>query len=246
MTIERNKALHTQLFEELSERIQSGALAEGERLPSLRDMAAERDLSLGTVQVAYNRLRAEGLTETPDGAQGGTRVAKRVQRTSGEYYKAGRDTGRIYGTTRQRSTILVAELTEAGEDVAMMLEVEPGTLVVMRERVVVDTDGVPVSTSTSFHRGELVSAAPALVETARVPQGTPQYIAERTGKQGRHVTDLVSARVASDREAELLHLPHGSPVLVTRNTLRDDDGYVIEYGISITPPGSEKVFRYTL
>jgi DNA-binding GntR family transcriptional regulator len=51
----------------LRERISSGELPPGTRLPSVRSFAQEWDLAPGTIKKAMERLRAEGLIETRAG-----------------------------------------------------------------------------------------------------------------------------------------------------------------------------------
>lgn len=55
--------------------IRTGGLAEGERLPTVRQLAADLGLATGTVARAYRELEAAGLVRTRRGA--GTRVAPR-------------------------------------------------------------------------------------------------------------------------------------------------------------------------
>jgi GntR family transcriptional regulator / MocR family aminotransferase len=59
--------------ETLREAIRSGRLAPGSRLPSTRDLAAQLELSRGTVTQAYEQLQAEGWLASRPGS--GTRVA---------------------------------------------------------------------------------------------------------------------------------------------------------------------------
>jgi GntR family transcriptional regulator len=56
-------------------RIESGELAPGARLPSVRSYSQEYDLAPGTIKKALERLRDEGLIETRTGW--GTFVAGR-------------------------------------------------------------------------------------------------------------------------------------------------------------------------
>jgi DNA-binding GntR family transcriptional regulator len=53
-----------QLADLLRERIESGALAPGDRLPSIVSLAQEYDLAPVTVRKAITRLRDEGLIES--------------------------------------------------------------------------------------------------------------------------------------------------------------------------------------
>ena len=63
--------IYTQLIAQIQQRIVSGALLPGERLPSVRDLAAEAGVNPNTMQRALAQLETEGLVRT--------------ERTSGRY-----------------------------------------------------------------------------------------------------------------------------------------------------------------
>ena len=63
---------YEQLRRQLSELISSGVLAPGDRLPPLRQLAADLGLAVGTVARTYRELEAAGLVRSRRG--GGTRV----------------------------------------------------------------------------------------------------------------------------------------------------------------------------
>lgn len=63
---------YEQLRRQLAELIQSAALAPGDRLPPLRQLAADLSLAVGTVARAYRELESAGLVSSRRG--GGTRV----------------------------------------------------------------------------------------------------------------------------------------------------------------------------
>ncbi|ANP48807.1 DNA-binding transcriptional regulator YhcF (GntR family) [Streptomyces griseochromogenes] len=64
---------YEQIRAQLAALIGSGRLAEGERLPTVRQLAADLGLATGTVARAYRELEAASLIRTRRGA--GTRVA---------------------------------------------------------------------------------------------------------------------------------------------------------------------------
>ncbi|WP_031166921.1 GntR family transcriptional regulator [Streptomyces durhamensis] len=64
---------YEQIRAQLAALINSGRLAEGERLPTVRQLAADLGLAAGTVARAYRELEAASLIRTRRGA--GTRVA---------------------------------------------------------------------------------------------------------------------------------------------------------------------------
>lgn len=67
--------LYEQLIRAVEEAVATGKLVENERLPSVRDLAAELGIAPGTVARSYSRLEEKGILVT-EGARG-TRVAER-------------------------------------------------------------------------------------------------------------------------------------------------------------------------
>ncbi|TLW92067.1 GntR family transcriptional regulator [Saccharomonospora piscinae] len=61
-----------QIRTQLADRIRAGQLTEGQRLPSIRQLASDLRLAPGTVARAYGELEAAGLVESS--RVGGTRV----------------------------------------------------------------------------------------------------------------------------------------------------------------------------
>lgn len=67
---------YEQLRRQMAELIQAAALTPGQRLPPLRQLAADLGLAVGTVARAYRELESAGLVTSRRG--GGTRVAATV------------------------------------------------------------------------------------------------------------------------------------------------------------------------
>ncbi len=59
--------LHRQLTDQLREAVAAGDLARGERLPSIRELAKELNISVITVKRSYMDLEREGLLVTRAG-----------------------------------------------------------------------------------------------------------------------------------------------------------------------------------
>ena len=68
--------LSRQVRDGLAARIERGTLLPGERLPPVRELAAELDLATNTVAKAYRALEAAGFLETR--GRHGTFVAQRL------------------------------------------------------------------------------------------------------------------------------------------------------------------------
>ncbi|MGI6721389.1 MAG: PLP-dependent aminotransferase family protein [Anaerovoracaceae bacterium] len=58
------KPLYLQLYEYIKDQILTKAIVPGEKLPSLRNLSSSLDLSLTTVEGAYNQLAVEGYIES--------------------------------------------------------------------------------------------------------------------------------------------------------------------------------------
>lgn len=65
-----------QIHDQISGLITTGQLGTGERLPSVRQLAADLDVAPGTVAKAYRSLEADAMIVTRTGA--GTRVSEQA------------------------------------------------------------------------------------------------------------------------------------------------------------------------
>ncbi len=78
--------IYVQIAELLTRDIVSGRLIDGERLPPEREMAASLNVSVGTLRKALREMGEKGLIESVQG--------------SGNYIRAGGDTGTVYAMFR--------------------------------------------------------------------------------------------------------------------------------------------------
>jgi len=69
---------YEQLRRQLVDLVGAGALAPGDRLPPLRQLAGDLGLAVGTVARTYRELEAEGILTSRRG--GGTRVSDEARR----------------------------------------------------------------------------------------------------------------------------------------------------------------------
>lgn len=61
MEFKQNRPIFLQIADDLCERILTGALQEGGRIPSVRETAAEFQVNPNTVVRSYNRLQERGI-----------------------------------------------------------------------------------------------------------------------------------------------------------------------------------------
>ena len=59
--------IYTQIMDIIKQRIVSGALREGEKLPSVRDLSTELKVNPNTIQRSYQELEREGFVFTQRG-----------------------------------------------------------------------------------------------------------------------------------------------------------------------------------
>jgi DNA-binding GntR family transcriptional regulator len=233
--IKRTDPPYMQIAGHIRERIVAGELADGDRVPSARQISADWKVALATATKVLSTLRAEGFVRALPGI--GTVVNTRdAHPFAGDRSMSVVRTGRIYPPGHY-ARILSAELTQASEQVADALGIDRGSPVIRRARVTYDGADTPVAMSVSWFDGGLASRAPRLLETERIHRGTFAYVAEQTGRTVQREYSQLSASAVGEDVAEPLGVEPGSPVLVSRARFVADDGSVIEYGESTARPG---------
>jgi len=205
--------LYHQLKEWLATRIIAGEFSPGDQLPGELELCGRFGLSRGVVRQAFSELRQEGLVSRERGR--GTFVS---EPKTAEGLIAGlrglADDTALRGQ-QVHSTILLFRETAAGAEVARRLELEPGAPVVELERLRT-VDGEPHVLVVTYLPVALV---PGL--TARDLGGTQSLYRILRREYGLSVVAglrRVEAAVADAREAHLLRIHRGDPLLVLRST----------------------------
>lgn len=214
-------------------RITSGELEPGTPLESRRKLAKMHKTSRVTIDKVVELLTAEGVLEPSDGnrppvvADVSGRTAT-VQDRVGNYSVTGRALG-----ARETSEILRVETIPCPADVAFMLGVQPGEGVVYRERLN-KIDGRPVATGHSYYPPEVTAVTPELGMADATPRGSRELAAERMGSPQKDLIPVITSRVATDRERELLGLK-GAYAVVTQVSRRVllANGKTVEVAVKI-------------
>ena len=228
--VRRDDPPYLQIAQQIRADIESGKLAEGDRVPSARDITATWGVALATATKVHARLRSEGLIESVPGV--GTVVRPETKGFSGSGLShSSQSRGRVYRID-EHAVIVSAELLSAPDDVTDELGIGHGSQVIRRERVTHRNDE-PLSTSISWLPGEIASRAPKLLVTERIPEGTFAYAASSLGKEIASGRERMSAEEATDEQAATLHLAARSPVLIFVTWFYADDGSVIEFRESV-------------
>jgi GntR family transcriptional regulator len=213
--------LYQQIFMILRNRIESGEIRPGERLPGEQELAADLGVSRITCKRALNELAECGLVIRQRGR--GTRV---LDRATGSVVTASID-GWLENVSIMGESTRVAVLefgyVPASIDVARALAVEPGTTVQRAVRVRY-IEGRPMSYLVT-HLPEDIGrrfTADDLGNTALL------RLLEKAGVTVSEARQSISATLADPEMAAVLDIPSGSPLLDVRRVVLDQHGRPVE------------------
>jgi DNA-binding GntR family transcriptional regulator len=117
----REAAPYRRIAEHFRARIASGELKQGDRLPTVREVASTWDVSRQTADKALSALQSEGLVRT--GGRAGTIVD--VQQSHSEEIAV------VVSVGKSPVAVESVEVTEAADNVAKQLGVAPGTSILI-------------------------------------------------------------------------------------------------------------------
>ncbi|MET7304651.1 GntR family transcriptional regulator [Embleya sp. NPDC005575] len=219
--------------------IDAGDLEPGQRLPSVRAIAEQFDVSRETAHKAVKLLRAEGLIDVSVGAGGAQVRTPKPGLVGGDLRRGRLLTVGVPGRKGEVTEGHRAELVPASADVADALGLEEGEQVIRRTRRFRDAAGV-VAFSTSFLAGTLADVVPELMTAGPIPDGGTLRAVERaTGRRAETATaPKLTAELLTEEAAAGLGMPaETAAVLVVAGRILDQDGEPIEFGIDIASPG---------
>lgn len=242
--IENPRPGYRQVAEEIRRRIRNGVYPPASVLPAEPDLAEEIGVSRSLVNRALSALRSEGWV-SPQAGRGTTVNPLPVLRraTIGRQAKTAREAGAARGAfagevTRAgfepRSDVTVREAT-ADEELAEELGVDPGTPVVVRERVMA-ADDIPVQFATSYLPKNIVAGSP-IEQKDTGPGGTYSRLAD-IGYPIAGFRERVRVRVPNADEARILRLDSDHRVYAITRIARARDretGPVVEVNRMVLP-----------
>ncbi|MFI5618411.1 UTRA domain-containing protein [Streptomyces sp. NPDC051567] len=138
--------------------------------------------------------------------------------------------------------VLHAGETSAPPDVARMLGVAVGGVVVVRRRII-ELDGEPVELTDTYYPAG-IAAGTALAGTAKIRGGAVTLLAA-LGHTGVRVVETVTARTADAGEREHLRLAPGEPVLRLARTTYDAADRPLQADVMVMPAGRQEL-RYEI
>ncbi|MEO3801358.1 GntR family transcriptional regulator [Nonomuraea sp. B1E8] len=249
----QGRPAYLRIADEIREKIHSGAIKAGTRLPSNDELADTYAVSLMTVRKAMEQLKSEGLVESR--TRGGTIVKQRrpIRRISSERYLADigpQDVPKSSYTSDQGITWseyrldVSYEWAAADAELAELFGVDPGTRLLDR-RFVFYSRGVPTQMSRPYLLASDVEGTPvADPNNEPWPGGTFNQL-RSIGIVVDDITESVRTRMPTPAEAETLKISTGVPVFaITRRLLAQ--GRVVEVAHPIVVPGDSAVLDYRI
>lgn len=217
--------LYRRIAEEVRAAIEAGEYADARGLPSEHELCTMYGVSRGTVRQAFAYLRSTGVVSSRQGARSQAHSRQRAQSMANllSFSRWAHSIGQTpSGWTVTSMSVL------AGDEAAAELDVPVGSDVVHVERVRL-LDDVPVMLESTYYPQRLA------VLLKQIDLDT-ESITSRLEGWGVVLADAehrIDAVAATSREAELLGVAAGAPLLRTKRRTRDLHGQVCEYSIDL-------------
>ncbi|HEX2980367.1 MAG TPA: GntR family transcriptional regulator [Anaerolineaceae bacterium] len=209
--------LYHQLIDFIAAQIHSGAWRAGDRIPSEGDLGMQFNISRTTVRTALGELENQGLLTRVQGK--GTfvahpRIHQRLNRLTG--FTTDMQTRRLQPSSR----VLIAQDVPVPPKVAQPLQVTPGSLVIMLQRLRL-ADGTPMAVETAYLHGDF---CPGLLSDDLSDKSLYEVLSTRFKVLPARAVQELEAMACPGQEARLLNIHKGSPVLhIFRTTYDQDD-----------------------
>lgn len=217
---------YIQTRDSIHERIMSGDLQPGEKLPSEDQLAAEFGVSRMTMRKSLDDLIEAGLIYRRHGL--GTFVSNTtVQRDHTrltDFFAAGRRDGRV-----PSARLLSKEIVSAKPKIAKALGLPVGEPL-LRLTTLRAVDGSPITYHDAYLPLRYFPELPdANAETLGLDNQHVWQLIEENGYVVGNVVERLEAQVADQQLAEKLKVSPGSPILYGERVLYSDEGIPLKY-----------------
>lgn len=216
---------YREIADTIAESILTGERRPGQRLAPVRDLARANRVTTKTAHAAIRELQARGLVTSH---QGGTIVSDRLSVPT-PTERLDRSLAGL-GPLRPGETVRISRAGWADpvpSYVYDVLEVPEGERIARREAVT-EYEGRQDSLIVSWHPARIVDLVPALIGPEPILAGTIAAARSAGAGVGRSQNHFM-ARGADGREAGLLDVAEGAPVMAVVSLRTDQDGHPIEY-----------------
>lgn len=241
----RHEAPYIQIANYYREQILTGEIADGDKLPSITELAENWHVANATAAKAISLLQVEKLIHS---SPRGTFVDLSAHRAASSprdrllrIRQIGQDTAEEYYQVNS------AEIVKPPVYVAELFSLEYPATIIRREWRTI-SEHRPVAFSVSWYPAEFAEPIPDLLDgrNSKVP-GLTRQIEQLTGPLG-YARDFYEAREADPREANGLGIRLASPILagVFLRFPESDPNRLVEYGEFCLPPGRVIGYEYNL
>ncbi len=221
--IDSSTPLYLQIRDAIQRQIESGAYAEGARLPSERDLAESFGVSRMTARQAIQLLTQDGFINTRVGK--GTFVQRPHFAQELRDLTSFTDDMKRVGV-RPTSRVILATVAPADSDVAAHLDIDVGREVIHLHRVRM-ADGELIALEQAHILHEL---CPNILESndfAR--QSLYTALKDVYGVRLVWASEVISARMPSDEERAVLEMSAGIPILAMKRVTYNERDEPVEY-----------------
>ena len=242
-------ALWRQIADHLRDRIRSGQLKPGDRMPSETELVDQYGVARTTVRLALKQLAADGLAYATQGR--GTFVADRPvlhYPASTSHARSRREASAtdvhqvdLAEQGRRGHHSIAVETLRAPDDIAARLELEEGADQVLVRRRVHFVDDQPSHIGDTYYPVDLVKDSD-IATPGQLDRGGNRVLAE-LGHEVVRRRDEIRTRMPTPQEAQALQLAGGVPVLFTMRTGYDTTGRPVALYWGIWP-GDRHVIDY--
>jgi GntR family transcriptional regulator len=237
---------YEEIAEHYRQKIASGELEPGTKLPTIREIQTEWGVSNTTATAAMAELRREGLTIAR--RRHGTVVADRTAAVVTGIARLERlnRTGTPFEAGEAKTELRDPALRSCYEPyIADQLGIELGDEIVLRIRLFTK-DGKPKSIGLNAIHPRALAVVPELIGGGDLPKFWQLIYTDRTGEAIVPADEIFQARPASDDELTAFGLADtpadvAVPVLVSNVTFHTEDGQPIEVWEDTYAPGTRKV-----
>jgi DNA-binding GntR family transcriptional regulator len=233
-------ARHPEIAQYYRSLITSGEMGPDEKLPPISKIAEAFKVAPATANKAIKTLVDEELVRS---TPAGTFVSPPVYSIS-PANRATNELNQGEGLRWQEvpETLTAGMVDDAPGYVLAMWGLEDGTPIGRREAVYTYR-GVTEELVVSWHPPHIVAQCPELIEPEIIQHGTLHLAVDRLGRWDQLISgkDAMRGRRANAREAGLLHIAEGDPVLAVVGDRHDGHG-MIEYVECVYP--EHKILQY--
>lgn len=214
------------IADELRQRIDSGELPPGSRVPGENDLMSQHNVERPTARQALEVLKNEGLIIAKRGSGTFVREFRPIKRVSPDRLKAtGQSIWNADLGMRPRTENVTVDVEFPPPLIAGALNLKAGDRAVVRRRRYV-VDDKPVQLATSYYPEALVAGS-AITEV-NTGQGGAYARLKDLGAEPTRFREELRIRMPRDTEREALDLAQGTPVILIARTAYTTDDQPVE------------------